>query len=161
MVLKFSTYFLVICATMVTTALAQSIPPSAESADVDVVFVNMTSTRAAANLRAGAIITAEDLDIRGGAPEAIASYSASLVGLELKRNIYAGRAITKNDVKPPTLVKRNAIITVRYTKGPLLITTEGRALSAGAKGELIRIINLESKTTLTAIVAGPNLARAQ
>jgi flagellar basal body P-ring formation protein FlgA len=38
---------------------------------------------------------------------------------------------------------------LRYAAGPLAITTEGRALARGGAGDVIRVLNLSSRNTVT------------
>lgn len=113
---------------------------------------------AAHTLRAGTILHASDLIVEGGANSDAPSPLEMFVGMETKRSIYAGKALSLNDVGPPTVVSRNAIVMVEFARGPLMITTEGRALDNGAVGDSVRIMNLSSKIILTATVTGPNKA---
>lgn len=62
---------------------------------------------------------------------------------------------------PEPLVKRNALVALEFIRGPLSIVAEGRALSAGAAGETVRILNTSSKATVTAEVVGPNRVRVR
>lgn len=114
--------------------------------------------KAAHTLRTGTVLHASDLVIEGDVHNDTSSPLDLFVGMEIKRTVYAGKILSANDVGPPTLVARNAIVTLEFARGPLLITTEGRALDSGAAGERIRIMNLSSKTILTATVTGPNKA---
>ena len=100
-------------------------------------------------LRAGTILGPGDLAPRGdGAQESI----ASLLGLEVRRAIYVGRVVLAEDLGPATLVRRNDVVTMVYRSGSLGLRTEGRALSAGGKGERIDVMNLDSRLTVRATV---------
>lgn len=110
---------------------------------------------AARTLRAGTVLTADDLRARVPASDA-AEHIARLVGLETRRAIYAGRPVTAADLGPPTLVRRNALVVMSYTAGALDIRTEGRALEAGGEGEVIRVINPGSRRPVRAVVTGAN-----
>ncbi|MEZ5892645.1 MAG: flagellar basal body P-ring formation chaperone FlgA [Parvularculaceae bacterium] len=110
--------------------------------------------KAAQTLRTGTILTAADLVIETGDASALDAY----LGKELKRTIYPGKTLSPNDVSMPTMIQRNALVQVEFHRGPLLITTEGRALDAGAVGDAVRVMNLNSKIVLTAVVTGPNKA---
>ncbi|PQA87418.1 flagellar basal body P-ring formation chaperone FlgA [Hyphococcus luteus] len=113
--------------------------------------------KAAHNLRAGTVLHASDLIAEGEDADALDLF----VGMELKRALYKGVKLSPNDVGLPTAVQRNAIVTLEFVRGPLMITTEGRALDAGAVGEAVRVMNLNSKTILTAVITGPNKAVAK
>ncbi len=116
-----------------------------------------TVVRAANNLRAGSVLHRSDLIVEGDNDKALELF----VGLELKRAIYQGKTLSPNDVGPPTVVTRNAIVQLEFIRGPLMITTEGRALDAGAVGDSVRVMNLSSKIILTAVITGPNKAVTQ
>lgn len=113
--------------------------------------------RAAQNLRAGTVLHASDLIVESGDTTALDLY----VGMELKRAVYQNKPLSPNDVGAPTVVARNAIVQLEFIRGPLMISTEGRALDAGAVGESVRVMNLNSKIILTAVITGPNKAVTQ
>ncbi len=111
------------------------------------------------HLRAGTILQRVDIIISGG--EAAQAALQDIVGMEVKRTIYAGKTIMPKDVAPPTAIKRNAIVTMEFKKGPLLITTEARVLDPGAIGETVRVMNLSSKVILSAIVVSSSKVRTR
>ncbi len=113
--------------------------------------------KAARHLRAGTVLHASDLVSEDSAHDAF----AALVGMEVKRTVYAGAVINHSNIGPPTLIERNAIVSLEFERGPLLITTEGRALDAGAEGDMVRVMNLASKIILSAQVVGPNKVKTQ
>ena len=71
------------------------------------------------------------------------------VGLEVKTTIYAGRPLRPEDIGAPALVDRNQIVSLIFKSGSLTIAAEGRALQRGAEGDVIRVMNLESKSTVS------------
>lgn len=81
-------------------------------------------------------------------PGALASVPEA-VGLEARVTLYAGRPIHAGDLGPPAIIDRNQIVTLAYTAGGLAIVTEGRALARGGAGDVIRVMNLASRTTVT------------
>lgn len=111
---------------------------------------------AARHLRAGTIIQGADIVIDGGASDAVASLKNTIVGMEIKRTIYAGKPLTLSELGSPTVIKRNAVITIEFIRGPLVITTDGRALDPGGVGDTVRVMNLNSRIILSAIVVGAN-----
>lgn len=113
---------------------------------------------AARTLRAGTVLTAEDLRATGAAAKARA---ATLVGLETRRAIYAGRPVAAGDLGPPTIVRRNGLVTMLYRSGVLAIRVDGRALDSGGAGETVRVVNLASRQTVTGIVTGHGLVEVQ
>ncbi len=111
---------------------------------------------AARHLRAGTIIQDSDIAIDGGAPDAVAAVKKAIAGKEVKRTVYAGKPLTLSALGSPTIIKRNAIITIEFVKGPLIITTDGRALDPGGVGDTVRVMNLNSKIIFSAVVVGAN-----
>lgn len=90
--------------------------------------------------------------------------SQSIVSIEGRAERQGGIAnmIGESDLKteqsrpPPVLVTRNSIVSMEYAFGQLMIRTEGRAMSQGRAGELVRIMNLNSKSIVAATVIGPS-----
>jgi flagella basal body P-ring formation protein FlgA len=77
---------------------------------------------------------------------------ALVLGQETRIVIYAGQPIRLADIGPPALVDRNQIVPLVFDHGGLLIETEGRALDRAAEGEVIRVINLSSRNTVSGTV---------
>jgi flagella basal body P-ring formation protein FlgA len=73
-----------------------------------------------------------------------------LIGLEARVTLYPGRPIHPGDVGPAAVVERNSVIPLIYMAGGLTITTEGRALDRAGAGDVIRVMNLGSRSTVSA-----------
>ncbi len=113
------------------------------------------SVVATRTLRPNTVIGADDLTVVDAAlPGAIRDPVLAL-GLETRVAIYAGRPVMPGDLGAPTLVQRNQVVTLIFLSGGLAISTEGRALARGSKGETVRVINLGSRTTISGRV-GPD-----
>lgn len=95
-------------------------------------------------------VTLVDADLPGALSDAEAA-----VGLEARVAIYAGKPVRPGDLGPPTLVERNQMVTLVYLSGGLAISTEGRALARGSKGDEVRVMNLGSRNTVTGRI-GPD-----
>lgn len=114
-------------------------------------------------IRAQSVIGPDDVAlVAADIPGAISDAEAAL-GLEARVSLYAGRPIRPKDVGPPAIVERNQIVPMRYAAGSLTILTDGRALVRGRAGDVIRVMNLASRTTVTGQIAddgtvqvGPN-----
>lgn len=87
------------------------------------------------------------------------SQSLDILGLEARRNLYQGQAVTFANFREPIMVKRNAIVRMQYATGALKITTEGRALDQGSTGDLVRVMNLGSRQTVTAQIIGADMVK--
>ncbi|MGB0959138.1 MAG: flagellar basal body P-ring formation chaperone FlgA [Halocynthiibacter sp.] len=97
---------------------------------------------AARTLKAFQVISFDD--IQGNESD----FSA-ILGQETRSIIYQGQPLLPKLIGPPTLVQRNQIVPILYKHGPLTLQTEGRALNRGSEGDLIRLINLSSKTSIS------------
>lgn len=106
---------------------------------------------AAHTLRVGVVLDRSDL--RAASDEALDA-AESMVGQEVRRAIYAGHSVKAADLGPPTLVKRNEVVVMRFRSGPLEIRAEGRALGRGGLGETVDVMNLASRQTVRAVVKG-------
>lgn len=106
-------------------------------------------------IRAQSVISPEDVTlVSADLPGALADPSQA-IGLETRVAIYAGKPVRLSDLGPPTLVERNQVVALIYRSGALAIATEGRALARGSEGEVIRIMNLASRTTVSGRI-GPD-----
>lgn len=74
---------------------------------------------------------------------------AQAIGQEARIAIYPGRPVLGDSLGPAAMVDRNQIVSLTYQSGGLAIRTEGRALSRGAEGEIIEVMNLASRTKVT------------
>lgn len=84
-----------------------------------------------------------------------------VIGQEARVALYAGRPIRAADIGEPAIVERNQIIILHYTANGLAISTEGRALDRAGPDEVIRVMNLGSRTTVTARIARDGTAHVQ
>ena len=75
-----------------------------------------------------------------------------LIGREVRRTIYVGKAINADNTRAPVLVKRNQIVSIRYIRGALEITATGRALGEAGLNESVTVLNQQSKQTVQGIV---------
>jgi flagella basal body P-ring formation protein FlgA len=104
-------------------------------------------------IRSQTVLQPEDLEVAEDAvPGGLASLEEA-VGKEAKMALYPGRPILASQIGAPALVERNAVVRMSYASGGLHIITEGRALDRAAAGELVRVMNLASKQTVTGTVA--------
>jgi flagella basal body P-ring formation protein FlgA len=106
------------------------------------------SVVATRTLRAQTVIGPGDLAVVDTELAGALSDPAQAYGLETRVAIYAGRPVRPGDLGAPTLVQRNQVVTLVYLAGGLAISTEGRALEAGAAGDSVRVMNLGSRNTV-------------
>lgn len=105
---------------------------------------------AARTIPANVIIGPDDLLLRDLVVPGGVDDPAMIVGMEARVALYAGRPIRPADVGFPAVVDRNALIPLIYQRGGVSISTDGRALDRAGPGDLIRVMNLASRVTVTA-----------
>jgi len=106
-------------------------------------------------IRAQTVLTAEDVTLVAAQIDGALTDISAVLGQEARVTIYAGRPVRAADLGPPTMVDRNQIVPLTYRTGGLSITTEGRALARGGVGDVIRVMNLASRTTVSGLI-GPD-----
>lgn len=110
-------------------------------------------------IRAQSILASTDMAlVAADIPGALADPVAA-AGLEARVTLYAGRPIRAGDLGPPAIIDRNQIVPLAYHAGPLAILTEGRALARGGVGDVIRVMNLTSRTTVTGRIGADGLVQ--
>lgn len=99
-------------------------------------------------LRAGTLITADDLRLDAKTIQGVFQSVDDVIGQEAKVSLYAGRPVRHGEVGPPALIERNQVVPLVFDQSGLRISTEGRALARGGVGDIVRVMNLSSKATL-------------
>ncbi len=107
---------------------------------------------AARTLRNNSVIIADDLLMKEGETPGALSGPEDAIGKETRVVIYAGRPIRPQDIGPVTIIKRNQIVPLVFRRGGLRIITDARALTNGGAGDLVRVMNLSSRTTVSGLV---------
>ena len=113
-------------------------------------------------MRPGEVIGQRDVawtSVRQGRLDANAATElAQILGQTPRRPLKAGRPIRMGQIQAPVLVAKGSLVTVTVRRPNMVLTAQGRAKEDGARGELIRIMNLNSKKTIEAVVSGPGRA---
>ncbi|MBY9065764.1 flagellar basal body P-ring formation chaperone FlgA [Hyphomonas sp. WL0036] len=122
------------------------------------ILVDASSLIASDVIRAGDLVTTANVSLEEGDA---APSSEEVIGREAKRTIYAGQQVTLDNTRPARLVTRNQIVTVKYIKGGLEITTTGRAMGEAALNEPVSILNLQSRQLVQGIVQEEGWVLAQ
>lgn len=102
-------------------------------------------------IRSQTVLRATDVSVRRDLRGDFAT-PEDVIGMETRRAIYAGQVLQRDAVGPPALVTRNQIITLVYRKAGLTIVAAGRSLGRAASGEVVRVLNLDSRVTIAGIV---------
>ena len=121
----------------------------AQSALAEQVFASRT-------LRVGTVLATGDLRVPKGYEDIADELLRPMVGMEVRRAIYVGRVVSERDLGPPTLIRRNDVVTMVYRAGSLGLRTQGRSLGSGGLGETIEMLNLDTRMKVRATVTGPS-----
>jgi flagella basal body P-ring formation protein FlgA len=131
---------------MILLFLLMAAPASAE------ILVPTRTIPAQSVIGPGDIVTS-DLVIPGALTD-----PAAVIGMEARVALYPGRPIVAADLGLPATIERNAILPLVYASAGLHIATEGRALDRAGPGDVIRVMNLSSRTTVTARIGADGAA---
>ncbi len=99
-------------------------------------------------IRANTILTSSDVAINPALNGAGLRSLSEVIGMEARVVLYAGRPILAEHLTVPAIVQRNELVPLVFRHAGLSISTQGRALDRGAAGDVIRVMNLSSRTTL-------------
>jgi flagellar basal body P-ring formation protein FlgA len=100
-------------------------------------------------IRAKEIIGENDVIWKSANLDGAISDIGEIVGQEARISLYPGRPIRRGDIGPPAIVDRNDVVVLVFSKGGLRIMAEGRSLGRGSVGEMIRVMNITSRTTIS------------
>ena len=81
-------------------------------------------------------------------------------GLAARRALRMGQVLRDSDLQRPELVSRNEPVTITYEVPGILLTLRGQAQEAGALGDIINVLNIQSKRIVQATVIGPERVSA-
>ncbi len=110
-------------------------------------------------IRSKTIITRQDLVRLAVKTPGTFTDMARVIGMEARTILYPGRAILPSAIGPPSVVKRNQIVSLVYRSGGLAISAAGRALGRGGLGDHVHAMNLSSRATVVGVVTGPGEIR--
>ncbi|PLX37240.1 MAG: flagella basal body P-ring formation protein FlgA [Hyphomicrobiales bacterium] len=113
------------------------------------------------SLAKDAVISRGDLEIirlaRGQVDERNAMTLEEVIGMAPRRSLRPGQPIGKSDLAQPLLVRRGEAVTVVYQVPGLTLTARGQALESGAEGDMVNVLNSQSRR----IVRGSVIARGK
>lgn len=116
-------------------------------------------------LRRGAILKPQDLTVvklaRSRVPARAILDGEELVGLAARNSLRANSPITRNDFERPLLIPRGDKVTLTYRLGGMKLSTRGQAMDDGARGDVIDIMNLESRRIVSAVVISRGQVQVQ
>jgi len=118
----------------------------------DAVVPNRTIAR-------GEIVRAGDLVVeRRPRAEVTADVPASIaevVGRAARQALRLGLPVHRTDLIKPEMVKRDDTVALIYQVPGIMLSSRGEALEAGGEGDIINVLNPQSKRTIQGVVTGP------
>jgi len=81
--------------------------------------------------------------------------AAQAVGFAPRAGLQPGRPIRPAELMKPDLVQRNETVTLVYEVPGVVLTLRGKAADSGAEGDVINVLNEQSKRTLQGVIIGP------
>jgi flagellar basal body P-ring formation protein FlgA len=107
----------------------------------------------------GQVLKASDLAVERRPKSSSASTTLTAIaqaeGLASKHALRAGQIIRQADVAKPELVGRGDTVSIVFQVPGILLTIVGKASEPGALGDVISVLNVQSKHTIQATVIGP------
>jgi flagella basal body P-ring formation protein FlgA len=79
---------------------------------------------------------------------------SQVIGMQMRKPLRAGQALKVADLGKPDLVQRDDNVTLIYETTGLYLTMRGKALESGTEGDTVSVLNVQSKRTVSGVVAG-------
>ncbi|SMH60424.1 flagellar basal body P-ring formation chaperone FlgA [Azospirillum agricola] len=86
-----------------------------------------------------------------------AATDAQLIGMTPRRGVPTNQPVRLRDLQSPRMIDKGALVTITLATESMSLTTQGKALQDGGRGEVIRVVNTQSNRIVEATVAGHNL----
>jgi flagella basal body P-ring formation protein FlgA len=77
-----------------------------------------------------------------------------VLGMQMRHPMRAGQPLRVADLTKPDLVQRDQAVTLIYQTAGIYLTTRGKALDSGTEGDVVNVLNPQSKRTITGVVTG-------
>jgi flagella basal body P-ring formation protein FlgA len=81
--------------------------------------------------------------------------SAAVIGHAARRDLRAGQPIRITELMKPELVGRGDTVTLTFDSPGVLLSLRAKAMESGTEGDVIQVLNPQSKRTVQATVEGP------
>lgn len=78
-----------------------------------------------------------------------------VVGMAARSNLRPGQPLRAAELMKPELVQRNETVTLIYEVPGITLTVRGKAAEGGAEGDVISVLNEQSKRTVQGVIVGP------
>ncbi len=117
------------------------------------------------NLSRGSILGHADLDLRRIDISSRTGHyfqdPGEVVGRVLTRAVRAGRQLQRHDIAAADIVQRGEQVTLVAETQGFAVRMQGKALTNGSRGELIRVKNVTSSRIIEGIVMAPGIVQVK
>jgi flagella basal body P-ring formation protein FlgA len=110
------------------------------------------------SMERGEIIKASDVTIERRPKAEVGADLAPrdrAVGMQTRKQLRVGQPLKSADLGKPDRVTRDQNVTLIYETPGLYLTGRGKALENGTEGDVVNVLNLQSKRTIQGVVIGP------
>lgn len=80
---------------------------------------------------------------------------AAAIGFAARRPLRPGQPLAAADLMKPEIVSRNETVTLIYQAPGITLTLRGQAQDAGALGDTIGVLNVQTKRVVQGVISGP------
>jgi flagella basal body P-ring formation protein FlgA len=78
----------------------------------------------------------------------------AVIGMSAQQALRAGQVVRTSDLVRPQIVRRGEAVVLHYEVPGIVLTARGKAEESGAMGDVVSIMNLQSKRVVQGIVTG-------
>ena len=105
----------------------------------------------------GEVLKESDLTVlrRPKSEDGAISDIADVTGLAARHQLRPGQPLNTADLMKPAIVQRGETVTIVYEAPGLILTLRGQAQDAGALGDSVGVLNVETKRVVQGIVTAP------
>ncbi|MGA2891481.1 MAG: flagellar basal body P-ring formation chaperone FlgA [Xanthobacteraceae bacterium] len=106
----------------------------------------------------GQVLKASDLTVlrRPKSDTGALTERSAVVGLAARHPLRPGQPLSGADLMKPEIVQHNDSVTIVFQAPGVTLTLRGQAQEAGALGDTIGVLNLDSKRVVQALISGPD-----
>jgi len=111
----------------------------------------------ARNLERGDVLKSSDVIVERRPRAEVGTDPAArerAVGMQARRQLRIGQALRVADLAKPDLVTRDQNVTLIYETAGLYLTLRGKAMDNGTEGDVVSVMNLQSKRIVSGVVIG-------
>lgn len=104
------------------------------------------------DVKRGDIITADNVEYKDVGNKAtnnrVVVLADDIIGFEAMRNIRAGRPLMENYVRVTPVVRKGDVVPLKYVASGLMLLGQGRVLEDAVEGDMVRLMNIDSRKTI-------------